>query len=493
MRTLIKTLMISLFLCSLCFARSEVVSKRTYNSRTYKKGKTYTTEFHSGHIHYENGSGFDEIDFKLQWDTAKKGWYFNKHSFHPFIPEYADGWAEFRDVFKDKDQTLKIRAVCNHVKGRLITGEKFLNGAEGILYENAFGDGIDLIYCFERSALCKLIRFRTYPTQDSYYDFEIDLPPLKVYEDAKEINITKAVSFDKGKRLYIGGKKGTIIKEFHIWDSADGSEQKRDIVAVDYFIRDGKKFFRKNIPSSFFTVAQGDVFTDLKSSYSSAGGDGSVSYIGSSDWDTTHNATDGTGAATSTGSYGISVGTRHTGSAYRIYRGFVPIDTSGLPDNANISAASLNIYIDGVGETNGTQSYIVVVGETSQSSTTTLITDDYETCGTTHNPYEGSGHEDLTDIDASINSYHSWTLNSTGRGWINVSGVTKLGLRSGHDVDDIAVGASSIDRAEGTDSGGTSNTPYLEVTYTVPSQVILINQSLIPLFLIFILRKRIRL
>ena len=87
----------------------------------------------------------------LIWDEVKRGWGFTTHSFNPFLPEYSDGFVEFRDRFQDKDQTIKYRAVCDKVKGELIetdeTNPNFDNNPDnkGVLYKDAFGKGKD--YC----------------------------------------------------------------------------------------------------------------------------------------------------------------------------------------------------------------------------------------------------------------------------------------------------------------------------------------------------------
>lgn len=77
---------------------------------------------------------------------------------------------------------------------------------------------------------------------------------------------------------------------------------------------------------------------------------------------------------------------------------------------------------------------------------------------------------DITNVTTS--QYESFTLNSTGRGWVDVSGWTKLGLREGHDIEDQAIqtGAlvtSGVNIAM-SEYAGTTRDPKLEVTYTLP-------------------------
>ena len=97
---------------------AEITTLRTLNGKHWigdKKENIY--EAHVGHIHYFNKLGigdgekrFREIDWTLTFDEIKKGWGFQYHSFQPFLPEYADGWIEFRDLYQDKDQIIRYKA-----------------------------------------------------------------------------------------------------------------------------------------------------------------------------------------------------------------------------------------------------------------------------------------------------------------------------------------------------------------------------------------------
>ncbi len=467
-----KKLLMSLLFCSVLYAQTEIVGKRTYNSKTFrpagKKKNLYTTNFYSGHIHYKNGKGFEDIDFKLIWDGTKRGWYFEKHSFHPFVPEYADQWSEFRDVFKGKDQTIRMKAVCSHVKGKLISGEDFLKGIEGVLYENAFGDGIDLIYCFNRSSFRKLIRFRKYPSIDTHYDFEIDFP-CKVYCESKEIDLTKNHLLNKGKPIFIGGDKGTVLKKFLIWDS----QGKTSTVNVDYFLQDGKKYLRKNIPASFFSNAQGDVFTDTTTSYYvGSGEDGLVGNVDSG-WDTTHDAA--TGDVTDIALNRIFC---HEASGnYFIYRAFVPIDTSSLHDKASVTSANLYMYCTSVSITDDDGDDLVGIVKTYQASFTALALADYEDCGATSSDTGGDAKntpivlmsDDEKDASGmSGSTWYNWALNATGLSNISKTSYTPLGFREGHDYKDTSIAATGENDIRFEDVEAGSNNPYLSVTYTVP-------------------------
>ena len=172
---------------------NELKQERKYNSKTFLNDTgSKTLEAHCGHIHYFNKLGvgdskddFRSIDWKLQWDDIKRGWYFQYHNFQPFLPEYADGWVEFRDLYEGKDQTIKYKARCEHIKGRLVNPEniglKKATSVNCVIYDDAFGKGYDYILYFTRSELKKVIRVRNEfkkTETDLNFDFQIGLDRL---------------------------------------------------------------------------------------------------------------------------------------------------------------------------------------------------------------------------------------------------------------------------------------------------------------------------
>ncbi len=478
---------------------NEIREKRSLTSKTFDNNDgSFKLEAHIGHIHYNNKLGVGDgvkglrsIDWDLQWDDVRKGWYFEHHSFNPFIPEYSDGWIEFRDLFDDKDQTIKTKAICNRVKGRLVDKIDKITEANAVIYDNAFGEGIDYIIYFSRSMMKRVVRIRDgyKPTEDAYFDFELDLPDKKVYRAknreniAYELDLKRDKEFDTDKQLLIGndqqdGKEWfSYIRKFKVWDNRETRED--EIIKVQYFLKDGKTFLRKIIGKEYLDKSIGDVFTDDTSSYYAGAGDGR-SAARRNDWDEAHDADFGRN----------EYGTSHTwddqetilsGCADHNYlegrriisRGFFPIDTSELSSSASISDASLELYVhDKQDKYNDSYAYVAVVGPTTQASNTSLEDDDFNECGDVDDPDKGSADFDITNI--SVDDDLSCSLNSTGLGWISKTGYTKLGMREGHDIEDEDVGDSSSDIASriivrASEYTGTDYDPYLSVTYTTPS------------------------
>jgi hypothetical protein len=74
--------------------------------------------------------------------------------------------------------------------------------------------------------------------------------------------------------------------------------------------------------------------------------------------------------------------------------------------------------------------------------------------------------------NSGVAAYISWTLDATGRGWVDKAGVTKLGLRDGSDaLDHFTSGLTGADKWNAmsllySDATGTANDPKLVVVHS---------------------------
>jgi hypothetical protein len=175
-------------------------------------------------------------------------------------------------------------------------------------------------------------------------------------------------------------------------------------------------------------------------------------------WNTIHDATTGTATDTETTEYVIA---GNNAGTYVIYRMFIPIDTSTIPTDGTITAASLFFKS---GATVSGDDQIVGLVQTDQASVTALVNDDFNNCGAVDSPTEG------TDSRVTIAATETWyelVLNATGRGWIVQDGAnpTKFGIRGAADLDDSAPSDyhyANVHMSEAVEA----NRPYLKVTYT---------------------------
>src|SRR4030066_1923463 len=134
---------------------AELTQLRQLNSKTIQNPDgSFVLEAHAGHIHYQDKFGdgsLKPISFDLTWDSGLASWTFSQHSFQPVLPESADQWVGFRDVFAGKDQYIEFRPIAAHIKGVWLPFLLGVTDAPCVLYLDAFGTGKDLILCFGRS------------------------------------------------------------------------------------------------------------------------------------------------------------------------------------------------------------------------------------------------------------------------------------------------------------------------------------------------------
>ena len=166
-----------------------------------------------------------------------------------------------------------------------------------------------------------------------------------------------------------------------------------------------------------------------------------------------------------------------------IGRGFFLFDTSALPNSATISSADFSWFTQGkVHQIDNTAYDYYNVVQTTPASNTDLVNGDFDKCGAISSPTKGAS--DIVYANVADGNYTSWTLNATGLGWISLTGVTKLGVREGHDIDNVepTYGADG-NKFSGTgaryaDYAGTGFDPVLSLSYTdAGSGTILYQQS----------------
>ena len=471
----------------------EIINKRSLNSKHFLDNGETKMHAHSGHIHYWDkldSKRFREIDWTLNFDNIKRGWYFNYHSFRPFLPEYSDGYVEFRDLFDGKDQTIKYKAVCDRVIGELIetdsTDPNFDNNInnKAVLYRNAFGRNKDYILYHTRSSLIKVATVNDPGKQkaDIKFKWEVQLPKdvsekelpiyrtdvketlvkellekeLTVADKAYKLDTTKEKIFDTAKQTLIGSNKldgkewFTYLKNYKAWDS----ERNAINIEARIFVEDGKLFLEKTIPLSFLQNAVGRVFTDTTTSYYAGANDGYVASGGGSNWSTQRNLTDGASFSSTVTGAGQGIATRFDSPDYQILRSFFDFDLS--TDSGTVTAVDLKIH--GYAASNAESNTVVQEG----TQTTNLANADYDA-------FTGAS---LGSVASWINSgYNTISLNSSGISYVNnVFGTATLAKfcarEKAHDFDDSAPATTYRNSCYYSEQTGTDEDPYLSVTYT---------------------------
>jgi hypothetical protein len=163
----------------------------------------------------------------------------------------------------------------------------------------------------------------------------------------------------------------------------------------------------------------------------------------------------------------LAVGqTNFTGVRYMINRGFLNFDTTIIPEYANITNATLSLFL----YTNSTTKNFnctILSGGSLHPSNPLSLTDYYM------GYYSGNGGYLDTSTFTSNNTYYNITLNSAGLSYIQKAGITKLAIFSSNDINDIAP-------TQYESCVFLSNTTYpikLSITYEIPPSVTYQNLS----------------
>lgn len=329
------------------------------------------------------------------------------------------------------------------------------------------------------------------------YEYLADPVPARITPDeVPELRTASSYTKLKGVKEIKDGSEYTLESVFYpqkTFEEVDGSWRyieygtttedvwkKRPVSYIQKF----KEFFvaTAHAVDLFSAVGDGQVY-----SYSTGANAGSV-------WTGARNASSGTSDHVSNAFYVLI--DRNTvdcefGCIYEavVYRSFIPFDTSAIPASASISSASLNLYVTSVTDYNNNGSDYVTVSTSTQATHTSLTSTDFNDAGpltmnAASEAIDSGQRKDLTSI--TINTYLGFTLNANGIAAIKkggqsstcsaTAGITCLSAREGHDttgtVPTLDAGGNSVSFSS-SEATGTSQDPYLAVTYTIQTGMII--------------------
>ena len=141
---------------------------------------------------------------------------------------------------------------------------------------------------------------------------------------------------------------------------------------------------------------------------------------------------------------------------YYVPRSYLVFNTSSLGSQSIIDSAKLFFYIEWL-DTSIHWDMTVVQG--------LWDSDPPEACDFKTGVWIGEqsgGSKNTSGISA---AYNSITFNSTGLGWINKTGTTRLALRSNRDINSVAPNGSEQLQHRSADHYGTDYDPYLRIWY----------------------------
>lgn len=186
-------------------------------------------------------------------------------------------------------------------------------------------------------------------------------------------------------------------------------------------------------------------------------GEGRVyTYTSYTTWALAHDAVTGEGVLATC----LLAADKYSANSWGVSRVFHPIDTSSIPDDNIITAATFYGYRDDtVVALSNTDLTSLDLVQSTQASDTALVVADFDALG--------------TDVAGSVafsattdHTYFTIVLNATGRSWISKTGYTKLAIRVARDTANSApTGVNEI----GYQNRSGAYPPCLEVTYSSAS------------------------
>jgi len=298
-------------------------------------------------------------------------------------------------------------------------------------------------------------------------------------EDMTLINHGKIKKYDYISEVEVENKQGEdVSKRTHnarFYKIEKSNEWKIEFYIGSPFYKEEDKWY--HIETATTSLDAWDIQTSLGedvfgADYSAGSGDGYPAYNEAKSWATAQNADSGT--LTNDTANSVVISSQKLGDNYYIRRTFLPFDTSAIDNSFIVTEAILYMYQSSSNTANGDNDgddWVTVV-QTNQNDVTNLVNADYNQCGNlVDDPTEGidtSNRKDLGTLGEAENYEYSWTLNAVGRGWIDVDGWTKLGMREGHDVLDNAVAGDNRFQPNSSEATGTDYDPKLVVTATEP-------------------------
>ena len=207
-------------------------------------------------------------------------------------------------------------------------------------------------------------------------------------------------------------------------------------------------------------------FMGTTTNYVCAAGDGYIRNYTSGTWAAIQSAASGD----STESNAIVADSIHrTATGYfGIFRGYIPVNTSALPDGATISAVDLVVNVVYVYDNDQDAYDWVSVVSATQPGADELALADYSAISDTELIDSGE-RLDCGTLGVGWSGSFTFSFNATGIAAVSKTGYTNLAVREGHDLTNNTVSSSGNGDtgANISASSGGANDAYLSVTYTV--------------------------
>ena len=222
----------------------------------------------------------------------------------------------------------------------------------------------------------------------------------------------------------------------------------------------GEWYLLSGLPVSTLSLMTFPVVIDPSITLYSSSSDGHIS-ASNTNYNTAWTASQGTISDTNT--Y-FNIGQRKASGVpgtYYVYRGFLYFNTGPLQMSAVIDTVTLSLYKY---SDSSTTDFLVTV----QNGQPTYPDDPLKATDYDKSHYSGNGGQFNTN--SFTTGYNNITLNSTGLGWINQSGWTRLCLRSSRDISGTTPTGSEYIGVYSSEQGS-GYQPKLVITYRNQSKI----------------------
>lgn len=193
-------------------------------------------------------------------------------------------------------------------------------------------------------------------------------------------------------------------------------------------------------------------------------GEGYVTYAASGSWSSVHDFAGSVIAGNvSNNNTSLMVGSTFASPTYTVRRAYLPFNVAaaGIPAGAHLTAAVLDTH--SLGTTgNGVVVINVVPGFPTNGNGSALAVTDF---AAVH--FDGSVLASKTWSSPASGTENQFTLNADGLNYINTSGITEFGFRTGLDLSNTApVGLTTAATICSQNYGTAASRPYLTISYT---------------------------
>jgi len=406
-------------------ASNDIVSKRTYNQKSYGN----KTKISVGFLHYKDEQGnFQDVDYS--WEDMGDYWRMVYSNYKLFVAKnfLREQLIRFDNVYEGANYSIyyepKMLAWINktdlsdmkvfrnqqNVIGKITSDNK-------IRFSNAFGDGIHFEITLSNEGFKKEIvideknKLEQPPTSNHKLValFKYTGGGLKIYKSDTEWDYNNYFEGEEDFKLIDNSGKITFIKQAYIREDV-GVDSKIVPIKVFWKKYNGNLYQAKILPKSFLLNASYPVRadTDTKINTGSNAGD---TFKTSSSWATARTGNAGGVAVNPTSHYMQS---ELNGANYTVKRHFYEFNISGIDDGENIDSAVIGVYSLAPSYDGNSDSLVFITTPTLGGNNIAVGNHDDNVGG-------AAASETIAFGDVTAAGLTEWELNSTGLANIDLS------------------------------------------------------------------------